>query len=55
MPSAMPGLRTEALVGEAGVVAVAAARPQRVDGDEHAGPDDEAGGDRVAQPDVDVV
>ena len=50
-----PGLRAEALIGETGIVAVAAARAERVDRDEHARPDDEAGGDRVAQPDVDVV
>ncbi len=58
-PAAMPvgdaGLRAEALVGEAGVVAVAAARAEGVHRDQHARAGDDAGVDGVAQADVDVV
>ena len=55
MPSPMPGSLPKEPVGEAGAVAVAAARAEGVDGDQHARAGDDAVGDGVAQPDVDVV
>ena len=50
-----PGLCAETLIGKTGIVAVAAAGAERVHRDEHPRPDDQAGGDGVAEPDVDVV
>ena len=43
------------MVGVSGVVAMTSAGTQRVNGDEHTWPGNEAGADGVAQTDVDVV